>query len=243
MASYTATPETASCIFQTAEGRACGETKVYGTGKDALRFCWSHYALRCAECQTRQALFECAMLTNAGSVCRLPMCSVECYKTHQQKSHPLSRQPLKKNVPIQIVFADGSIYDHEAVESSLVEEIVFEHPITKAHARCLRRPGAGPGGVPVYAELPQTRKPLPPPLELPRTPPPPQPSQRSGASFQHSPKNAVTAFSLHVSWLLALIETRDERILKVLSVEHLQRLEQVLCETTIALLETNNHGG
>jgi hypothetical protein len=175
------------------------------------------------------------------------MCSVECYKAHQQKHHPVSRQPLKKNVPIQVVFADGSIYDHEALESALVEEIVFEHPVTKAHARCLRRPGASPGGVPVYAELPQIRKPLPPPLELPRVSPQPspqpQPSQRSGASHQHHPKNAVTAFSLHVSWLLALIETRDERILKVLSVEHLQRLEKVLCETTIALLETNNHGG
>lgn len=249
MASSTETQRTgaASCIFQLAEGHACGNTQVYGTGKDALRFCWSHYVLRCAECQVRQALFECAMVTAAGTYCRLPMCSPECYKAHQDKAHPAGWQPVQKKVPIQVVFADGSVYDSHSQDSSLVEEIVFEHPVTKKHARCLRKPVAGPGGAIVYAELPQIHKSMPAPLEIPRTPPPapqpPMPPQRSGASFQKSPQNAVTAFSLHVSWLLALLETRDERIMRVLPLEQLQRLEQVLCETTVALLESNHHGG
>lgn len=245
MASSTGTQGTAaSCIFQMAEGKSCGDTKVYGTGKDALRFCWSHYVLRCAECQTRQALFECAMLTSAGSYCRLPMCSEACYKSHQQKFHQNAWQPVQRKVAIQVVFADGSIYDHDAPEQTLVEEIVFQHPVHKTHHRCLRKPSPQ-GGIPIYAELPQIHKPLPPPLELPRTPPPAQPAatMRSGATYQYRPQNALTAFSLHVSWLTALIETRDERIARVLPQETLQRLEQALVETTVALLESNTHGG
>lgn len=249
MASSTGTHETTSCVFQSAEGRPCGDSRVYGTGKDALRFCWAHYVLRCAECMKRQALFECAMITQAGTYCRVPICSDACYKSHQQKHHQAAWQPApQRTIPIQVVFADGGIYDHDAPENSLVEEIVFQHPVHKSHHRCLRKPPASPGGMIVYAELPQIQKSLPPPLEIPRTPPPPpapppMPPQRSGATHQHRPQNAVTAFSLHVSYLTALIETRDERIVRVLPPDVLQRLGDALLETTIALLESNHHGG
>lgn len=234
MASSTAT---ASCIFQLAEGHTCGDAKVYGTGKNALRFCWAHYVLRCAECGVKQALFECAMLSSAGTVCRLPMCSVECYTAHQQKHHPM-RQREQKKVPIQVVFADGSIHDHMAPESSLTDEIVFEHPQTRERARCLRKPSSVAGAPVIYAELPRTHKPMPPPLELPRAA-----ASRSNSPFQGGPQNAVTAFALHVSWLTALLETRDERIMRALPVEILQRLETALVETTVALLESNHHVG
>lgn len=245
MASSTGTPgTTASCTFQAAEGRACGETQVYGAGKDALRFCWSHYVLLCGECKGRQSRFECAMVTAAGSYCRIPICSEACYKAHQEKHHPAAWQPSQRKITLQVVFADGGIYESEVQESALAEEIVFQHPVHKTHHRCLKRPVAGPGGCPVYAEVPPMQKPLPPPLEIPRAPaqPPPMPAARSGASFQHRPQNAVTAFSLHVSWLTALIETRDERIVRVLPPNILQRLEQALVETTVALLETSHHG-
>jgi hypothetical protein len=228
----------ASCIFQNAEGKACGKHEVYGTGKDSLRFCWDHYVLRCAQCQSRQALFECALILPSGTPCRAPLCSPECYQLHQQK-HPGATSIPPKKISIQVIFADGSIYDHTVPETGLTEELLFEHPQTKAPARCLRRPSPTPGGVPVYAELPQTRKPLPPPLEIPK----PSPVKPQPGPFSTRNQNAVTAFSLHVSWLTALIETRDERILRVLPSGVIERLEQALVETTVALLEANSHGG
>lgn len=232
--SYT---ETASCIFKTAEGQACGDGKVYGTGRNALRFCWAHYVLRCAECQVKQALFECPAPVAAGSPCRLPLCSVECQKTHQQR-HPGNWQANQRTVPIQVIFADGSIHDHQVPESGLTEEILFENPATKEPARCLRKPSSIPGAPLVYAEKPRTQKPLPAPMELPRTAPP-----RASVPFQAKTQNAVAAFSLHISWLTALVETRDERILRVLPLDVLQRLEGALVETTLALLESNHHVG
>lgn len=252
MALYTETPGTARCNFQNAEGRICGDAKVYGTDADAYRFCWSHYVIRCAECTTAQALFECAMLTASGRHCRMPICSQACYKAHQKKHHPAAWQPAPRKLLIQVVFADGSIFDHTAEESTLVDEIVFEHPVLKTHHRCLKKPMVGPGGSLVYAEPPRVYKSVPAPLEIPRTPPPqpqpqpqpaPPPSPRSGGPFQTRTQNAVTGFCLHISWLTALIETRDERILRVLPPDILQRLEQSLMETTVALLESNHHGG
>lgn len=236
----------ASCTFQSAEGKACGKQEVYGSAQEALRFCWEHYVLRCAQCQGRQALFECAAALPAGVPCRAPMCSTECYKAHM-KSHPTG-MTAPRQIPIQVIFADGSVYDHSVAETGLTEEIVFEHPTTKAPARCLRRPNQPAGSKPVYAEHPQIRRSFPAPLELPRQPPPPaapplsQPKPTSGA-FSVRTQNALTAFSLHVSWLTALIETRDERILRVLPPGVVDRLEQALVETTVALLEANSHGG
>ena len=233
----------ASCSFQTAEGKACGKQEVYGSTNEALRFCWQHYVLRCVHCQSRQAHFECAAVLPSGAPCRAPICTADCYKAHM-KSHPAGLN-TPRQIAIQVIFADGSIYDHVVSESGLTEEIIFEHPTTKARARCLRRPNPAPGSKPVYAELPQTRQPLPAPIEITRQPPmqPTAPAKTHTGPFAARTQNAVTAFSLHVSWLTALIETRDERILRILPRDVVERLEQALVETTVALLEANSHGG
>ena len=233
--------ETASCIFRMAEGHVCGDTKVYGTGKDALRFCWSHYVVRCAECNVKQATFECSALDASGAFCRLPMCSEQCYQAHLKKHHPQMQQ-APKHVPIQVVFADGSVHDHWVLETALSPEIVFEHPTTKAHARCLKKPANNGGGPIVYAELPRIQKPAPLPVELPRAAASAAPVPRRENPLPQTPQNAAVAFSLHVSWLLALLETRDDRVLRVLPVETARRLEVALTETTVALLDSNPHG-
>lgn len=232
---------TASCIFRTAEGHVCGDTKVYGTGKDALRFCWAHYVVRCAECNVKQALFECAAVDASGAFCRLPMCSKRCYEDHLAKTHP-RMQEAPKQVPIQVVFADGSVHDHMVAESAMTAEIVFEHPVTGEHARCLRKPSGNGRGPIVYAEQPRIQKPLPGPVELPRAAATAAPAPRRENPLPHVPQNAAVAFSLHVSWLLALLETRDERVLRVMPAETARRLEVALAETTVALLEANPHG-
>jgi hypothetical protein len=231
----------ASCIFKTAEGHVCGDTKVYGTGKDALRFCWSHYIVRCADCNVKQATFECAAVDASGSFCRLPMCSQRCYESHIAKSHP-HVQETPKRVPIQVVFADGSVHDHTVPETALTEEIVFEHPTTREHARCLKKPQGNTRGPVVYAERPRVQQPYPAPVEIPRAAATAAPAPRRESPLPQAPQNAAVAFALHVSWLLALIETRDERVLRALPAETARRLEVVLAETTVALLEVNPHG-
>lgn len=231
----------ASCIFQKAEGVRCGEEKVYGANEDGLRFCWEHYALRCAHCGNRQALGECTIKLPGGTICRTPLCSEECIKAHRAKEHA-NWQPLPPKVTIRVIFADGGIHEHLIEKAALVEEIVFENPNSKAHARCLRRSDSG--AVPVYVERPAPSPPTPAPLEISRpVAAAAAPSPRSGASLQKPQQNAVLAFSQHVSWLLALLETHDERILKALPRDVLQKLEGSLTETTIALLEANLHGG
>jgi hypothetical protein len=225
--------ETASCIFQIAEGRPCGDQKVYGTGKEDLKFCWAHYILRCIECRVTQALFECAMVTTAGTSCRQPICSSACYKAHQKKHQ--NWQPTPRLLPIQVVFADGSVHDHNTPETALTDEIVFENPTTRERARCLRKPSSGPDSPIIYAEMPRAQRPLP-SLESPKQ------AQKTNLPYEPKTRNAVTAFSLHVSWLTALIETRDPRILRVLPADLIQRLELVLAETASTLLESNNHG-
>jgi len=196
----------------------------------------------CTVCKTRQARFECEELGHYDR-CRLPVCSETCYSAHKKSQHPAGAA-VPVNTQVFVVFRSGERYAYEMLSTMLGEELVVRHPKTESIVRCLRQPSeegyyyseASAPSVP-NLRAPQALGPL---TDLVKermtsklseahvTPPPPT---------RHH-ENIATAFSLHVGYLLGILEKRDSRLGEALGnhPELLAALEKNLSEVSKLIL-------
>lgn len=231
-----------SCTFLLAGAGVCTQRQVPGKG-----FCSEHLALRCTVCGKRQAKRACDEPTVQGYDCNTPICSSVCQEVHLSKAH---NEPVNlEEVAIRVTFADGTAQWFRVPTARLGQEIALINPHGSKPCRCLY--AYTKEGVLYYAEATGRSRPPPsaqmqqpaPPVEKVKAEEPAQPVQPVQESRREQIKhgtNLLTAFSLHVGYLLSICEQNNPFIHDVLASQSpglRAELEKILTEVTIAILK------
>ncbi|MCJ7521756.1 MAG: hypothetical protein MUP21_06035 [Dehalococcoidia bacterium] len=161
-----------------------------------------------------------------------------------------------EEVAIHVTLADGSAQWFRVPTARLGGEIALIHPQTRKPCRCLYartekgvfyyaeatgrgRPQASPAYTQQAAHQPAAQ-PAPQPVPPTQVQQPAAPAQEDKREEKKHGTNLLTAFSLHVGYLLSICEQNNPFIHEVLAAKSpdlRDRLEKVLTDVTIAILK------